>query len=137
MILVDTSVILDARDASSPWHEWAIQQIADAISTEGAAINPVILAEASVKAADRASVASSLRAWGLELLDLPQSVAAPTAGAYAQYLARLKTEGKTGPRTPMPDFFIGAHALVTGMVLVTRDPQRVATYFPAVRMLKP
>jgi hypothetical protein len=99
VILVDTSGILDAPDASSPWHDWAIQQIANAISSEGAAINPVILAEASVKAADRASVAAALQSWGLRLLDLPLSVAAPTAGAYAQYLARLRGDGKTGPRT--------------------------------------
>lgn len=137
MILVDTSVILDARDASSPWQDWAIQQIANSVSTEGAAINPVILAEASVKAADRASVAAALQSWGLQLLDLPHSVAAPTAGAYAQYLVRLRVEGKTGPKTPLPDFFIGAHALVAEMVLATRDPHRVATYFPTVPLLKP
>lgn len=137
MILVDTSVILDARDPNSPWHSWAVQQIATAVSTEGGAVNPVILTEASVKAPDRAAVASALVSWGLQLLDLPHSIAAPTAAAYAQYLGRLKLEGKTGPKTPLPDFFIGAHALVAGMPLVTRDPHRIATYFPTVRLLNP
>lgn len=137
MILIDTSVILDARDPNSLWHSWAVEQIATAVSTEGGAVNPVILTEASVKAPDRAAVPTSLESWGLQLLDLPHSVAAPTAAAFAQYLDRLKSEGKIGPRTPLPDFFIGAHALVAGMKLTTRDPRRVATYFPMVRLLSP
>jgi len=137
VILVDTSVILDARDLDSPWHQWAIEQIAAAVSSEGAAVNPVILAEASVKAIDRAAVVSSLQSGSLQLLDLPPSVAAPTAAAYAQYLGRLKSEGKTGQRTPLPDFFIGAHAMVEGMTLATRDPNRIATYFPSVRLCSP
>jgi len=137
VILVDTSVLLDARDAQSAWHAWAVEQIAAAVSSEGGAVNTIILAEASVKAADRAAVASMIEAWGLQLLDLPSSTAAPTAAAYAQYLDRLKLEGKTGPRTPLPDFFIGAHAWVAGMTLLTRDPRRIATYFPEVRMRNP
>lgn len=137
MILIDTSVILDARDPNSPWHPWAVEQIAAAVSTEGGAVNPVILAEASVKAPDRAAVPASLQSWGLQLLDLPPSVAAPTAAAFAQYLDRLKSEGKVGPRTPLPDFFIGAHALVAGMTLATRDPKRILTYFPTVKLLSP
>ena len=81
MTLVDTSVILDARDPDSPWHRWAIEQIAAAVSSEGAAVNPVILAEASVKASDRSTVASTLQSWGRQLLDLPPSIVAPTAAA--------------------------------------------------------
>lgn len=137
MILFDTSVILDARDTKSPWHEWAVEQIAVAVSREGGAVNAVVLAEASVKAVDKAAVAPALQSWGLQLLDVPHAAAEPTAAAYGRYLLRLKSEGKTGPRMPLPDFFIGAHALVASLVLATRDPHRIEVYFPRVSIRKP
>jgi predicted nucleic acid-binding protein len=68
---------------------------------------------------------------GLELMALPISAAVPAAKAFAAYLDRLKKEGKTSiARSPLPDFFIGAHADAEGLTLVTRDPDRVRTYFP-------
>ena len=49
MILFDTSVVIDARDPDSPFHDWAKQQIARAVAADGAAVNPVIISEASVR----------------------------------------------------------------------------------------
>ncbi len=60
MILFDTSVIIDARDKNSPWHEWAKEQIAQAASTEGAAVNTITISEASVRAPDREKVSQHL-----------------------------------------------------------------------------
>ncbi len=57
---------------------------------------------------------------------------------YAKYLNRLKVEGKPiKSKIPLGDFFIGAHAEAEGMKLVTRDPARVATYFPKVEIVTP
>ena len=138
MILFDTSVIIDARDRNSPWHQWAKEQIAEAACTEGAAANTVTVAEASVRAADRQKVPQHLEEVGLTLLPLPISAAIPAAKAFGLYLDRLKAEGRTeSSRVPLPDFFIGAHAEAEGMTLVTRDPSRVKTYFPSVRLVLP
>jgi predicted nucleic acid-binding protein len=138
MILFDTSVIIDARDEASPWHEWAKEQIAEAASTEGAAANSVTIAEASVRAADKEAVPRKLEEIGLALIPLPVSAAIPAAKAFAVYLNRLKAEGKTeSSKIPLPDFFIGAHAEAEGMTLVTRDPARVKTYFPSVKLVLP
>lgn len=131
-------MVIDARDADSPGHEWAKDQIASAVAGEGAAANTVVISEASVRAKDRAAVPRLLEAFGMTLLALPVSAAIPAAKAFALYLDRLKKEDKfTGNKVPLPDFLIGAHAQAEGLTLVTRDPARVRTYFPQVELITP
>ena len=138
MILFDTSVLIDARDPNSPWHGWAKRQIAEAVADDEAGANAVVVAEASVRAVDREKVPQFLEEMGMMLLPLPVSASVPAAAAYAVYLDRVKAEGqKDQPRTPLPDFLIGAHAAVAGVKLVTRDPKRVSSYFPTVVLVTP
>ncbi len=138
MTLFDTSAVIDARMADSPWHEWAKEQIADANEMDGAAVNTIVVAEAAVRVLDREHFILQLEKMGLRLLPLPISAAVPAAKAYAHYLNRLRTEGKSRPsKMPLGDFFIGAHAGAEGMKLVTRDPDRIKTYFPSVKLIMP
>jgi predicted nucleic acid-binding protein len=138
LILFDTSVIIDARDPNSAWHVWAKEQIAVAVSSEGGAVNPIVVSEASVRAVIPEAVPAQLEALGLILLPLPVAAAVPAAKAFAVYLDRLKREGQKTVRTvPLPDFLIGAHAQAEGLTLATRDPDRVRTYFPRVTLIVP
>jgi predicted nucleic acid-binding protein len=140
VILFDSSVVIDARDPDSPFHDWAKRQIAAAIQEggEGGAVNTVAVREASVRAEDRDAVPALLESLGLRLVPSPVSAAIPAAKAYAVYLDRLKKEGKRHEnRAPLPDFLIGAHAKADGMSPVTRDPDRVKTYFPDVQLVTP
>jgi predicted nucleic acid-binding protein len=138
VILFDTSVIIDARDTDSPFHAWAKEQIAKAVATEGAGANSIVIAEAAVRAKDRDTVPALLESFGMTLLPLPVSAAVPAAKAFAIYLDRLKKEGKrSDSKTPLPDFLIGAHAQAEGLHLVTRDPERVRSYFPGVDLVVP
>ena len=138
MILFDTSVIIDARDPDSHFHDWAKQQIARAVATDGAAVNTVIVSEASVRVEKREHFARHLENIGLTLLPLPVAAALPAARSYARYLDRLKAEGKPAKsKIPLGDFLIGAHAEASGMKLVTRDPARVSVYFPQVELIQP
>ena len=138
MILFDTSVIIDARDAHSPWHTWAKEQIASAVAGEGAVANAITASEASVRAVEPAAVPRFLEAFGMTLQPLPVSAAVPAAKAFRTYLDRLKKEGRhPDGKVPLPDFLIGAHAEAEGMRLVTRDPDRIKTYFPKVRLITP
>jgi len=138
MTLFDTSAVIDARDLTSPFHEWAKQQIARAVAADGAAVNTVIISEASVRVEQREHFARHLENIGLTLLPLPVAAALPAARSYALYLDRLKAEGKTAKsKIPLGDFFIGAHAEAEGMKLVTRDPARVSAYFPKVELIQP
>ena len=138
MTLFDTSVLIDARDASSPWHQWAKDQIAEAVAGEGACANTVVVSEASVRATEPDKVPRLLEQMGITLVALPISAAVPAAKAFALYLERLKAEGKkTESKVPLPDFLIGAHAQGEGLKLATRDPKRIATYFPKVSLVTP
>ena len=138
MILFDTSVVLDARDPDSPFSAWARDQIAEAVAGAGAAANTVVISESSVRSKNPEAVPGILQAMGMTLLPLPVTAAVPAAKAFGIYLDRLKKEGKTSiARSPLPDFFIGAHAQAEGLILVTRDPDRVRTYFPQVKLVTP
>jgi predicted nucleic acid-binding protein len=114
------------------------EKIAEALSADGAGVNAVVLSEASVRAENPEQVAYSLEAIGITLLPLPASAAIPAAKAFGVYLERLRKEGKERTnKIPLPDFLIGAHAESEGLKLVTRDPDRVRTYFPKVELVVP
>ena len=138
MTLFDTSVVIDARDAGSPWHKWAKEQIAGAGAAAGAIVNTVVIAEAAGGFEHRDELLEDLERMGLSFAALPVAAAIPASEAYALYRSRLKVHGKPpGTKIPPGDFFIGAHAEAQGMKLVTRDPDRIKTYFPAVKLIVP
>jgi predicted nucleic acid-binding protein len=140
LILFDSSVVIDARDSDSPFHDWAKRQIAIAVQEggEGGAVNTIVLSEASVRAENKDAVPALIESLGLNLLPLPISAALPAAKAFGVYLDRLKKDGsRQQNRVPLPDFLIGAHAKAEGMKLVTRDPDRVRTYFPEIQIITP
>ena len=138
MILVDTNVIIDALDKAARDHGWAFKQVVDAVSGEGGAINPVVLAELCAGKRDPAQVADELRRFGLDVLDLPSATGPVCGKAYRSYkAARASSGGSPAPLVPLPDFFIGAHAEIMGWKVATRDQERFARYFPAVKLLTP
>jgi predicted nucleic acid-binding protein len=138
MILLDTNVLIYASTDRSPFLEWARNTIAIGVSEGGAGVNAVSLAEVCVGDAFPETVADRLRSWGLTLLDIPAAVAEPCAKAYQEYRERRRTEsGRDAPALPLPDFFIGAHALIMGWPLATADEGRFRTYFPSVSLLTP
>lgn len=138
MTLLDTNVLIYASTGASRHHDWARQIIARAASTEGASINAVCLAEICVGEGDPATAADRIRGWGVEILDVPAAAADACATAYRRYRERRRRQsGRDSPRTPLPDFFIGAHAHIMGWTLATADASRIRTYFPGVRLTTP
>ncbi|MEP7013402.1 MAG: PIN domain-containing protein [Acidobacteriota bacterium] len=138
MILLDTNVLIYASTARSPFFEWARQTIAEGVSEGGAAVNTVCLSEVCVGDAEPELVADRLRSWGITLLDIPVAAAEPCASAYFRYRERRRAEsGRDSPSIPLPDFFIGAHAMVMGWPIATADEGRFQTYFPAVALRTP
>lgn len=129
--LIDSSVLLDVM-APSSWRVWSEENLAEAIDAGEVAINQVIYAEIAVGFATQGALERALQGAGITRLALPWASAWLVADAFAAY----RRGG--GPRTlPLPDFFIGAHAAASGLALLTRDPARVRTYFPAVELICP
>ena len=138
MIFLDTNVLIYASDPDSPFHRWSVETIVKHVADDGAMINPVVLAEICVGAAKPEDAAPAIRAWGIEIMDLPAACAEICARAYNAYrAAKKKTKGLSAPAMPLPDFFIGAHADLLHLPLATADVGRYRTYFPNLKLLTP
>lgn len=138
MILLDTNVIIDALDTDETHHAWAVKQIEDSVGGEGGGINAVTLAELCAGTRKPQDVEPALRKLGLVICDLPAVAAVVCGQAYRRYsVSRRNSGGGLAPKTPLPDFFIGAHAEIMGWPLATRDDERFRTYFPGLRLITP
>jgi predicted nucleic acid-binding protein len=138
MILFDTNVIIDILDEAEPQHKWALNQLASAVLGEGAVVSAVTVAELCAGDRRPEEVESDLRNWGMQIADVPGSSAATCGGAYRRYTsARRISGGSVPPKTPLPDFFIGAQAEIMGWKIATRDEGRFKKYFPKVSLVTP
>lgn len=128
---MDTSVLLDVLTRSS-WRKWSEKHLAKAAAQGDLAINQVIYAELAVGFASQERLERTLQGVGLVRLGLPWAASWLVARAFRDY----RRQG--GPRTtPLPDFFIGAHAAAAGLRLLTRDPKRIRACFPEVQLVAP
>jgi len=131
-ILVDSNVILDIAIATSPWREWSEAALNKGAEDRLLIINPMIYAEVSVGFLEIAEVDALVDETGLTREDLPWGAAFLAGNAFKRY----RSEGGER-RSPLPDFFIGAHATVRRYTLLTRDARRYRTYFPSVDLICP
>ena len=132
MILFDTSVLLDIATADPAWLPWSEKEFCAAAAQGLIAINPIIYAEL----APAFATAEELERW----LDpaVFQRLPLPYAAGWVAAQAFLKYRRSGGVKTsPLPDFYIGAHAEVEGHTIVTRDAARYRTYFPKVALISP
>ena len=111
--------------------------VAKAVASEGAGISAITLAEL-FSHADSSLTLGKVTGMGLKALDVPAAASELCGEAYKLYLARRKADGITaGPKTPLADFFIGAHAALMGFDIVTNDTDRFRKYFPSVKLVTP
>lgn len=132
MVLVDTNVLLDIFTDDSVWRTWSERAIRDVLVEDNAGVNPIVYAEASVGFSEPGVLDRHLDALTLVRLPLPYEAAFPAGRAFLRY---RRAGGKRS--SPLPDFYIGAHAQTHGLALLTRDPGRYRTYFPSVRLIAP
>ena len=130
--LFDSNVLLDTITANLTWRSWSKAQLAIATSRHLAYINPVIYAELAPAFPSQDELDLWLDSADFQRLSLPYEAGWRAGQAFARY----RRAGGTRPM-PLPDFYIGAHAEVVGLTLVTRDVARYATYFPKVMLLSP
>ena len=130
--LFDSNVLLDVITNDPVWSEWSSDALASAARTGATYINPIIFAEVSVGYDDLAELDARLPATVLRRAPLPYEAGFLAAKAHAAYRRRGGTRATT-----LPDFFIGAHAVVDGLTLVTRDARRYRASFPTLRLIAP
>jgi len=128
--LVDTNVLLDIITGDPTWCVWSENALREAAERSVLAINPIVFAEVSLKF-DRIEDADAA------LVDFVRDPLPYEAGFLAgkAFLAYKKRGGVK--RSPMPDFYVGAHAIIGRMDLLTRDAARYRTYFPALTIHAP
>ena len=132
MFLADTNVLLDIFTDDATWRPWSERAIADALHAGVVGINPIVYAETSLAFADTDALDSRLDTLMLARLPLPYGAAFRAGRAFLQY----RRAG--GARSsPLPDFYIGAHAETEGLTLLTRDVGRYRTYFPSLELVTP
>jgi predicted nucleic acid-binding protein len=131
--LVDANVILDIATSDPVWASWSQNTLAGLIDQGSRlVINPIIYAEVSIGYLSPDALDLVLSRTGIDREPLPWDSAFLAGKAFVAY--RRKGGER---RSPLPDFFIGAHAAVSGYRLVTRDPKPYRTYFPHVELIAP
>jgi len=131
-ILVDSNVILDIVTEDKKWFLWSSQALAKYAETHTLVINPIIYAEVSV-GFDRIEDVEEVLPSAFFLRDpIPWETAFLAARCFLAYRRRGGKKSST-----LPDFFIGAHAAVVGIPLLTRDIARYRTYFPKLKIITP
>ena len=132
MILVDSNVLLDIFADDHTWRSWSERALRDSRTAGPVGINALIYAETSLAFKRAADLDLHLEALLVTRFQLPYSAAFRAGAAFVKY-----RRGGGARRSPMPDFYIGAHAEVKGMTILTRDARRYRAYFPAVKLISP
>jgi predicted nucleic acid-binding protein len=130
--LVDSNVLIDILSQDSVWADWSSQALAELGSEGPLVINAVIYAEVSHRYSRKETLDRELPEGVFVRENIPWAAAFLAGKAYVQY----RRQGGHR-RSPLPDFFIGAHASVAGLRLLTRDSARYRTYFPSLDLVSP
>lgn len=131
-VLVDTNVLVDLFDTGSAWEAWSLDAVTKARREGELVVNPIIFAEMAAGFPVQADLDNALSPSRFLREDLPWEAAHAAGRAFLQY---RRSGGEK--RSPLPDFYIGAHAMVRGYGLLTRDIARYRTYFPLLQIISP
>ncbi len=132
MTLVDANVLIDLFIDDPVWSEWSLSRLRECFARGPLIINDVIYAECSTRFGGVGDYEAALATVGVTLQAIPRAALFAAGKAYRRY--RRSGGMRTGV---LSDFFIGAHAEVARIPLLTRDTQRYRTYFPSVTLIAP
>lgn len=130
--LVDSNVILDVLTEDAEWWDWSSAQLAQSANDGLLVINPIIYAEVSARFERIEELDEALPADYYRRVPLPWEAAFLAGQCFVKYRRRGGSR-----RSPTPDFYIGGHAAIAGLTLLTRDAGRYRAYFPALRIVAP
>ena len=130
MVLVDTNVLLDVVQDDPDWADWSQRQLEAARLRGPLAINAIVYAELSMAYAHIEDLERVLELIGLREIAIPREALFLAGKVFLEYRRR-----KGSKTNVLPNFFIGAHAAIAGLPILTRDVRRYRTYFPTVEIL--
>jgi predicted nucleic acid-binding protein len=131
-VLVDSNILLDVLTEDPRWFSWSSEALARCADESGLVINPIVYAEVSIGFDRIEDVESALPQDVFVRSPLPWDAGFLAGKCFQAYRRRGGAK-----RSPLPDFYIGAHAAVSGLSLLTRDPARYRTYFPKLKLIAP
>ncbi len=131
-MLVDTNVLVDVLENDPDWADWSIAQLQAQSKVHRLTINPIIYSELSLTFSTVEALDQVLDGMDLRMLEIPKPALFLAGKAFVHYRRSRGTKNNV-----LGDFFIGAHAAVSGMPVLTRDTQRYKNYFPSVRLVAP
>ncbi len=131
-MLVDTNVLVDLLQNDPDWVDWSIAQLRAQSQIHRLIINPIIYAELSLTFSSVEALDRVLAGMVLPVVEVPKPALFLAGKAFVQYRRRGGQKSNV-----LADFFIGAHAAVARLPVLTRDAQRYQSYFPSVRLVTP
>jgi len=131
-VFVDSCVLLDLFTNDENWADWSESILEKYSQTNSLYINSIVYTEVSIGFNKVEEVERAIEALGIKVLEMPREALFLTGKAYIKY-----RKNKGSKTSPLPDFFIGAHATVAQFGLVTRDLAKYKTYFPQVQLIHP
>jgi len=132
VILVDTNVLLDLVTDDPDWAGWSQQQLDHAAARDDLTINDIVYAELSIGYERMEELDAMIQTAGLTIAAIPRPALFLAGKAFQRY--RSAGGRKTGV---LPDFFVGAHAVIADAALITRDAARYRSYFPGIALIAP
>ncbi len=131
-MLVDTNVLVDVLENDPDWADWSVAQLQAQSKVHRLVINPIIYSELSLTFSTVEALDHVLDGMELRMLDIPKPALFLAGKAFLKY-----RRGGGVKSNVLGDFFIGAHAAVSGLPVLTRDSRRYQHYFPSVRLVAP
>lgn len=132
MTLIDSNILIDIFGKDPDWWDWSLSQMEEAKLNGPLLINDVIYAESSIRYRTIERLDAALAAARVTVVTIPHEALFLAGKTFIKY------RDAGGPRPGvLPDFFIGAHAAVQRLPLLTRDVRRYRRYFPTVALIAP
>ena len=131
-VLVDSNIILDIFLNDPNWADWSESTLEKYNLNTTLYINLIVYSEVSISFERIEELESAINRSGFQMLQIPKEALFLAGKAFLKY-----RKSKGAKRSPLPDFYIGAHAAILDLNLITRDVSRYRTYFPTVRLISP
>ena len=131
-VLIDSCILLDLFTDDPNWANWSQRKLEEYSQINSLYINSIIYTELSMAFQKIEELEEAINMLNLRVLEIPREALFLTGKVFLKYRKNKRTKN-----SPLPDFFIGAHASVSNFSLITRDTSKFTTYFPKIRLIHP